>query len=105
MGVLTLYLLDDLVVVGLRDADAVDADDDVILPDSGAVSRPALPHGLHEDRLVSGKGQSVAEPVLVHQEIPENANGRMECCLSSASCWDFLFFVVSSSKCRKLLGL
>ena len=110
---LTLDLFDHFVVVGLGDADAVDADDDVILPDSGAEGRSARPHRLHEDRLVPGEGQSVAQCILVHQEIPEekkicrwlrNVDGMLlgECVINGEFCAVVFLFSVRS-KCRKWL--
>ena len=73
---LTLDEVDDVGVSVAGDEAAVDAADDVALPDAGARRRAARPHRLDVDRLVARQDQPVAGRVADHQQVPERRGGR-----------------------------
>ena len=73
---LTLDEVDDVGVGVAGDEAAVDAADDVALPDAGAGRCAARPHRLHVDRLVARQDQPVAGRVADHQQVPERWGGR-----------------------------
>lgn len=65
-------------MLGLRDPLSVDLEDDVVLPDAGAVGGAAGAHRLHEHRVVAGQGQAVAQVVAPDKEVSGTGEGRIK---------------------------